>query len=69
MSNPHLKDQNLGSCHWTTPERMVGGRVNGYRPHYSWMEATRVSVNTLTPWSSWRVLPRGLLVGNEALFH
>ena len=32
------------------------GRVNGYRPHYSWVEATRVSVNTLTPWSSRRVL-------------
>ena len=56
MSNPHLKDQNLASCHWTTPERMVVGGVNGYRPHYSWVEATRVSVNTLTPWSSRRVL-------------
>ena len=56
VSNPHLKDQNLASCHWTTPERMVVGGVNGYRPHYSWVEATRVSVNTLTPWSSRRVL-------------
>ena len=56
VSNPHLKDQNLASCRWTTPERMVVGRVNGYRPHYSWVEATRVSVNTLTPWSSRRVL-------------
>lgn len=56
VSNPHFKDQDLASCHWTTPERMVVGRVNGYRPHYSWVEATRVSVNTLTPWSSRRVL-------------
>jgi hypothetical protein len=55
VSNPHLKDQNLASCHWTTPEWMMVGRVNGYRPHYSWVEATRVSVNTLTPWSSRRV--------------
>jgi hypothetical protein len=23
VSNPHLKDQNLASCHWTTPERIV----------------------------------------------
>ena len=44
------------SCRWTTPGRMVVGRANGYRPHYSWVEATRVSVNTLTPWSSRRVL-------------
>jgi hypothetical protein len=35
---------------------MVVGGVNGYRPHYSWVEATRVSVNTLTPTSSRRVL-------------
>ena len=54
VSNPHLKDQNLASCRWTTPERIDGG-VNGYRPHYSWVEATRVSVNTLTPKSSRRV--------------
>ena len=56
VSNPHLKDQNLASCHWTTPEWVVVGGVNGYRPHYSWVEATRVSVNTLTPKSSRRVL-------------
>ena len=56
VSNPHLKDQNLASCRWTTPERMDVGGVNGYCPHYSWVEATRVSVNTLTPWSSRRVL-------------
>lgn len=56
MSNTHLKDQDLASCHWTTPERIVVGGINGYRPHYSWVEATRVSVNTLTPWSSRRVL-------------
>lgn len=56
VSNPRLKDQSLAPCHWTTPERMVVGGVNGYRPHYSWVEATRVSVNTLTPWSSRRVL-------------
>lgn len=36
--------------------RVVDGGVNGYRPHYSWLEATRVSVNTLTPKSSRRVL-------------
>jgi hypothetical protein len=36
--------------------RVDGGGVNGYRPHYSWLEATRVSVNTLTPKSSRRVL-------------
>ena len=35
---------------------MDNGRANGYPPHYSWVEATRVSVNTLTPWSSRRVL-------------
>ena len=35
---------------------------------YSWMEATPVSVNTLTPWSSRRSRPRGLLVGNETLY-
>ena len=29
--------------------RVDDGGVNGYRPHYSWVEATRVSVNTLTP--------------------
>jgi hypothetical protein len=23
VSNPHLKDQNLASCHWTTPERLI----------------------------------------------
>ncbi len=51
VSNPHLKDQSLASCHWTTPEWVNVRRVNGYRPHYSWVEATRVSVNTLTPWS------------------
>ena len=55
MSNPHLKVQCLASCRWTTPEWMGGG-ANGYRPHYSWLEATRVSVNTLTPKSSRRVL-------------
>ena len=55
VSNPHLKDQNLASCRWTTPERTDGG-VNGYRPHYSWVETTRVSVITLTPKSSRRGL-------------
>jgi hypothetical protein len=24
VSNPHLKDQDLASCHWTTPERWKG---------------------------------------------
>ena len=32
MSNPHLKDQNLASCHWTTPERIVVGEADGSAP-------------------------------------
>ena len=23
VSNPHLKDQNLASCRWTTPDRLM----------------------------------------------
>ncbi len=32
VSNPHLKDQNLASCHWTTPERIVVGEADGSAP-------------------------------------